>query len=134
MLNEAQKIAERTALFLIKDGNVTGWKAKGLNIEGFKLSEEETSIFSEVLRTKNYYRGPVLRIRGNEPLIKILGGTPQDALLLPVSIRDRVILILYIDNGNDSVLNANVSYLIRISTMAALAFEILILKRRIMEL
>lgn len=134
LLNEAKRIAERAALFLIKDAKVTGWKAKGLNIEGFELPEEETSIFSEVLRTKNYYRGPVLRIKGNEPLIKLLGGTPQDALLLPVNIRERVVLIIYIDNGNDSVLNANISYLIRITAMAALAFEILILKKRIMEL
>ncbi|MCX7792976.1 MAG: hypothetical protein N2257_01005 [Thermodesulfovibrionales bacterium] len=134
LLNEARRIAERAALFLIKDGKITGWKAKGLNIEGFELPEEETSIFSEVLRTKNYYRGPVLKIKGNEGIIKFLGGAPQDALLIPVNIRDRIVLMLYIDNGNESVLNANISHLLRISSMAALSFEILILKKRIMEL
>ncbi len=134
LLNEAMKIASRAALFLIKNARITGWKAKGMNIEGFELPEEEVSIFSEVLRTRNYYRGPVLRIRGNEMLIKILGGTPQDSLLLPVTIRDRVVLLLYIDNGNDSVLSANISHLLRISAMAAVSLEILILKQRIMEL
>ncbi len=134
LLNEAMKVASRAALFLIKNARITGWKAKGMNIEGFELPEEEVSIFSEVLRTKNYYRGPVLRIKGNEILIKILGGAPQDSLLLPVTIRDRVVLLLYIDNGNDSVLNANISHLLRVSAMAAVSLEILILKKRIMEL
>jgi len=57
----------------------------------------------------------------------MLGGTPKDSLLPPVNIRDRVVLILYIDNGNDSVLNANISHLLRISRMAAISLEILIL-------
>jgi hypothetical protein len=134
ILNEAQKVASRAALFLIRNGRIIGWKGKGLNVDGFELPEEEISIFSEVLKTRNYYRGPVLRIKGNESFIKMLGGTPKDSLLLPVNIRDRVVLILYIDNGNDSVLNANISHLLRISGMAAVSLEILILKKRLMEL
>ncbi len=134
ILNEAQKVASRAALFLIRNARIIGWKGKGLNVDGFELQEEEISIFSEVLKTRNYYRGPVLRIKGNESFIKILGGTPKDSLLLPVNIRDRVVLILYIDNGNDSVLNANISHLLRISGMAAVSLEILILKKRLMEL
>ncbi len=134
ILNEARKISSRAALFLIRNTKIIGWKGKGLNVDGFELPEEEISIFSEVLKTKNYYRGPVPRIKGNESFIKILGGTPRDSLLLPVNIRDRVVLILYTDNGNDSVLNANVSHLLRISGMAAISLEILILKKRLMEL
>ena len=94
ILNEAQKIASRTALFLIRNARIIGWKGKGLNVDGFELPEEEISIFSEVLQTRNYYRGPVLRIKGNESFIKMLGGTPKDSLLMPVNIRDRVVLIL----------------------------------------
>lgn len=133
ILNEATKIASRAALFLIKDARIKGWKSKGMNIDNFEVSLDESTIFSEVLKTKNYYRGPVLRIKENESFIKILGGTPQDCLLLPVTIRDKVVLILYIDNGIDSVLSANISHLLRISSMARLSFEILILKQRIME-
>jgi hypothetical protein len=88
------------------------------------------SIFSEVIKNKSFYRGPVLNIKGNKPFIKILSGTPQDALLLPVNLREKTVALLYIDNGNNSVLNADVNYLLKLASMAALAFEILILKKR----
>jgi len=107
-------------------------------VDGFAVSEKELreeglSLFSDVLKRKAYYRGPVLNIKGNEPLIKILSGTPQDALLIPIEIREKVIALLYIDNGNTSVLNANVGYLSKLATMAGIAFEIIILKKRILE-
>ena len=70
------------------------------------------------------------RIKGNKPFIKILSGTPQDALLLPVNLREKTVALLYVDNGNNSVLNADVNYLLKLASMAALAFEILILKKR----
>ncbi|MDH5769347.1 MAG: hypothetical protein OEZ31_10395, partial [Nitrospirota bacterium] len=130
LLQEAYKIAARVAVFIIRNQKIMGWKARGLNVVGFESSDEELSIFSEVLRSKNFYRGPVLNIKGNEPFIKVLSGTPQDALLIPISIREKIVSLLYVDNGNKSVLNADVNYLSKLTSMAALAFEILILKKR----
>lgn len=130
LLQEAYKVAARVAVFIIRNKMVTGWKARGLDIERFEMPEEKLSIFSEVLRSRDFYRGPVLNIKGNEPLIKLLSGTPQDALLLPISIREKTVALLYVDNGNKSVLNADINYLLKLASMAALAFEILILKKR----
>ena len=134
LINEAFKIAQRVALFALRNQNIVGWKARGLDVSTFTISERESSIFSEVLRTKNHYRGPVLNIKGNKPLIKILAGTPQDSMVIPINIRERIIALLYFDNGNDSVLDANVSYISKLASMAAVAFEILILKKRILDL
>jgi hypothetical protein len=134
LINEAYKIAQRVALFAIRNNNIIGWKARGLDVTTFTMSERESSIFSEVLRSKNHYRGPVLNIDGNKSLIKILTGTPQDSMIIPINIRERMIALLYFDNGNASVLDANVSYVSKLASMAAIAFEILILKKRIMDL
>ena len=49
-------------------------------------------------------------------------------------IREKAIALLYVDNGNDAVLNANVGFLSMLASMAAIAFEILILKKRILDL
>ena len=73
-------------------------------MDGFAITEKESreeglSLFSDVLKRKAYNRAPVLNIKDNQPLIKILSGTPQDALLIPIKIRDKVIALLYIDNG-----------------------------------
>jgi hypothetical protein len=134
LINETYKIAARVVLFTVKGGNLTGWKSRGLEARKFSASAKESPIFSEVLSNKITYRGPVMRIKGNEPLVALLGGTPQDALILPIVIREKPVAVLYADNGNASVLNANVGFLSMLVSMASIAFEILILKKRIMDL
>jgi hypothetical protein len=133
LIQAASKVAERVGVFIMKGGKVAGWKGRGINIDGFSASEDELSIFSDVLKRRSYYRGPVLQIKGNEPLIKRLSGAPQDALLMPVDIRERTVALLYVDNGNSSVLNANVGFLSKLATLAGLAFEMMIVRKKIME-
>jgi hypothetical protein len=134
LINESHKIAERIALFTVKGGRIVGWKARGLEIDGFEMPEKDSPIFSDVLRKKSNYRGPVMNIKGNESLIKILNGAPQDALIMPIAIREKTVALFYVDNGNNSVLNANVGFLSMLASMTAIAFEILILKKRIIDL
>jgi hypothetical protein len=134
LIQVAYRIAARVGVFMVKGGKVVGWKGKGLNVDGFEMSGGGESIVSDVLNRRSYYRGPVLNIKGNEPLIKILSGTPQDVLLVPIDIRERVIALLYVDNGNTSVLDAKVSSLMKVASMAAIAFEIILLKKKIRDL
>lgn len=134
LIQEAYKIAARAAVFIMKGRKIVGWKGRGLSVDGFEMAEEEFSIFADVLKRKSHYRGPVLKIKGNEPLIKLLAGTPQDVLVMPIAMRDKVIALLYVDNGNTSVLNANVGYLSKLASMAAIAFEIIILKKKISDM
>lgn len=136
LLQEVYRIAERVAIFAIKESKIVGWKTKGLSIEGFtiNLPNDDMSVFSYVLKNKTYYRGPILNVKDNEALIKLLSGTTQDSLLIPIGIRDKAVALLYADNGNNSVLNANVGYLSRLTTMAGIAFEIMILKKKLLAL
>lgn len=134
LLRAASTIANRVVVFSIKDRQIIPYKARGLDTEGFKMSEEEHSIFSEVIKSKNFYRGPVHDTQGNAPLIKVLSGTPQDVLIIPIATKENVVALLYIDNGNDSVLDANIVYLSKLASMASIALEILKLKEKISEL
>ncbi|MBI1811774.1 MAG: hypothetical protein HY035_04910 [Nitrospirae bacterium] len=137
LISEAQKAAKRVALFIVKGNGVSGWKAKGLTVEGVDInasSSKGAAIFNDVLVKKAYYRGPVLNVPGNEELIKILSGTPQDSLTIPISIRDRAVALLYADNGVDAVLDANVNYLNTLGSLASIAFEILILRKKMMDM
>lgn len=137
LINEAQKAAKRVVLFIVKGNNISGWKSKGISAEGVNINtsiSKGPSIFNEVLARKAYYRGPVLKIPGNEELIKILSGTPQDSLTIPINIRERAIALLYADNGNNSVLDANLNYLNTLVAVASIAFEILILRKKIMDM
>jgi hypothetical protein len=134
LINEVYKVAKRVAVFAVKGGTIKGWKARGLDIEGFEVPARDSSVLADVLRNKSNYRGPIMNVKGNEPLISVLTGTPQDALILPINIREKTIALLYADNGSRSVMNANVGFLSMLASMAAISFEILILKKRIMDL
>jgi len=134
LLGETKKISSRAAVFILKGDRVTGWKARGMQAENIEIRLEPAAIFADVLTRKNYYRGPLLKIPGNEPLISLLSGTPQDCCMIPIQLRDRVIAFLYVDNGNKSVLDAGLSYIHTLVTMASYSFEISIMRRKILEL
>ncbi|MBI5100878.1 MAG: hypothetical protein HZB33_03425 [Nitrospirae bacterium] len=134
LLNAAGVVYSRVGLFVLKDNQLRGWKSRGLSLENKTMIAAPDSVFFDVINRKSYYRGPVLRVPGNEALISVLGGTPQDCLLIPLFVRDKIIALMYIDNGNNSVLDANISYINKIVTMASISFEISILKNKIMDM
>jgi hypothetical protein len=134
LLRGAFRIVERVAVFRIWDGNIKFWKAKGLSVEEFEIAKKESSIFSGVIENNIFYRGPVHEPQLNEPLIEILSGIPCDILVIPLTVRDKVIALLYCDNGKDTVLDARIVSLSKIASMASLAFEIIALKEKIAEI
>lgn len=134
LLNESKKISSRAAIFILKGDKATGWKARGMDAANIEIKIAPASIFTDVISNKNYYRGPLLKIPGNEALISMLSGTPQDCCLIPIQLRERIIALLYVDNGNNSVMDAGLSYIHTLVTMASYSFEISILRRKILDL
>ena len=134
LLNESRRIASRAAVFIVKGNRLTGWQSRGLEVAKFETAVAPNSAFSDVIAKKNYYRGPLLKIPGNGPLISLLSGAPQDCLIIPLQIRDKIIALLYADNGNASVLDASLTYFDTLVAMASLSFEIVILRRKIFDL
>jgi hypothetical protein len=59
---------------------------------------------------------------------------PPEVVLLPVRIKDRVVAILYGDNGSRPVGTVDVELLRRFTLQAALALEILILRGKLLSL
>jgi hypothetical protein len=134
LLNETRSITSRVAIFIVKGNRLVGWKSKGLDVEGFETEIGNPSIFTDVINRKSYYRGPLLKIPGNNPFIKVLSGTPEDCIMIPIQIREKIIAILYADNGNASVLDASLSYINTLINIASISFEISILRNKILAL
>ncbi len=134
LLSESQKISSRAAVFILQGARLKGWKARGLNVDSVELPVVPNSVFSDVIQRRNYYRGPLLRIPENEALVEILGGTPQDCLLIPIQIREKIIALLYVDNGNVSVMDSGLNYINTLAALCAMSFELVILRRKIIEL
>jgi hypothetical protein len=134
LLNETKPLASRASAFLVKGSVITGWKSRNIPVDQFEVPADGMSIFSEVLSRKTYYRGPLLKIPDNEPLIGRLGGLPQDCCMIPIPIRDKIVGLLYVDNGNNAVLDAGVGYINSLVAMAAVSFEIVILRKKLFDL
>ncbi|MGE5894206.1 MAG: hypothetical protein ACM34I_09145 [bacterium] len=133
LISEGGKVASRTIAFIIKEDHLEGWRSRHVKVDDFSIDIESGSVVGEVIAKKNFHRGPIPSVQGNTTLIALLGGTPQDCVIIPVGIKDRIIALFYADNGNDRVLSGNLTYLNGLAQLASLAFERLILRNRILD-
>jgi len=127
---------ERVALFMVKGNVAAGWKGIAgeksvAGFENFKLPLDEPSALKTVADTKNFYLGPLLDTSGNQRILAALGGgTSETVLLIPLMMMGRVVTIFYVNGGKDP--GKNLFELQKLVGKAALAFEILILKNKIL--
>lgn len=137
IVNHTAQQFDRSALFLLKGGKATGWVAQSGKkpVSGFDALEiplTEPSVLSIVADSKNYYLGPMPLTPGNTKMLAALGaGTPINNLLVPLLMMGRVVAILYVEGGTIR-LDERVADLQRLLSKGSMAFEILILKSKIL--
>lgn len=128
---------KRVAFFLVRGGNATGWMARVDNkpvpeFEGLELSLTDPSVLNVVNQTKNIFLGPMPATPANQAIMEALGGgTPFNNLLVPLLMMGRVVAVLYVGGGS-APLGEKVPEIQKLISKAAMAFEILILKSKIM--
>lgn len=126
-----------TALLLIRNTNVVGWKAivrgeQPPQYTNLSVPLSEPSILSTVFTSKTFYLGPVPDTPANKEIIKALTSRRQGAtLVLPLIIQDRIVVMLYLE-GEPDQLTARLPELQRLVGKSAMAFEILILRNKIL--
>ena len=127
----------RVGLFLIKGTVFEGWKERLNNsaypdIENLRLPLDEPSVLKVVNDGRSFYLGPIPETPGNARLLAgIGGGMPPSALLIPLMMMGRVVAIIYVEGGNEP-LATRLADLQRLVGKASIAFEILILKNKIL--
>lgn len=128
---------QKVALFMIKGRIAAGWKGVSrataiAGFENFQIPLDDASLLKVVTDTKNFYLGPILDTPGNTKLIAGLGGErPDSALLIPLIMMERVVTVLYVE-GEKGLLGKRLFELQKLAGKVALAFEILILKNKIL--
>jgi hypothetical protein len=127
----------RVILFMIKGTVVDGWKGMLKNspipdIENLRIPLDEPSILKVVNDGKSFYLGPIPDTTGNARMLAGIGGVkPSSALLLPLTIMGRVVAIIYVDGGKEPIAT-RLTDLQKLVGKAGMAFEILILKNKIL--
>jgi hypothetical protein len=127
----------RVALFMIKGTVAEGWRAiyNKSAIPGIKelqISLGEPSVLKVVTEGKSFYLGAIPDTPENRRLLKEMGGNmPSSALLVPLMLMGRTVAIVYVEGGK-APLTSRLADLQKLVGKAAMAFEILILKNKIL--
>jgi hypothetical protein len=127
----------RSALFLIKGNQATGWVARiGTEpLPGFptlQIGLDEPSVLRGVAVSKDHYLGPVPITPCNSRIFAALGAPPlSNQFLAPLTMMGRVVAILYVD-GCTQKLEERIPELQKLLAKGSMAFEILILKSKIL--
>ena len=127
----------RMSLFIVKGKKAVGWRAMKdgealAGIEEMQISLEGPSVLKTVAEGNSFYLGPIPETEANQELISAMGGdAPSSSLLVPISMMGKVVNILYVDGG-EKELSDTLLDIQRLANKASMAFEILILKNKIM--
>jgi len=128
---------KRVVLFMVKGTVVCGWRGLRDNkaipgIESLQISLDVPSVLKVVADGKSYYLGTIPDTPDNAGMLAGIGGdAPSSVLLIPLMLMGRVIAVVYLDGGKEPVAN-RLAELQKLVGKAAIAFEILILKNKIL--
>ena len=129
----------RVVLFVIRGDAAFGWKGvtngeKIDRIEKLVVPFVGQSVLRTVAEGMAYYLGTIPDTKENIAMINGIGGAkPAAALLLPLIVSGRVVMILYVEGGEVD-LGDRFMELHRLLSKAVLAFEILIFREKILML
>jgi hypothetical protein len=136
VLGFAQGFFKRSLLFTVRGDTLFGWDGRGPGIntkmvESIMLPLKETSVFQLVNTTMSFFLGPLPPGPVNERFLKILGGqTPNNAFIMPVVVNEKVVYILYGDNGEGEFVPVNAPEVQILAYQIPTALETLIKRKK----
>jgi hypothetical protein len=100
-----------------------------------ELPLDQPSLFRTVIEGREFYQGPFPPMPLNVNLLEMMGGEiPREVILFPLVIKGKVGCLLYGDNGDKSLLMGDYEELKRMMIKSSMALEMLILRKKILEM
>lgn len=131
---------KRVVLFIIRENKAFGWMGAGSElfldaISHLEVDLRQPSVLSDVVGRKAFFRGTLLPMPGNDHLMQNLGeARPREVLAYPITIKGKTVMVLYGDDGNQSLLMGDYDDLKRLMLKASMALEVLIMRHKILEM
>ncbi len=128
---------QRRMVLVTRKDHIVGWRGEGEGVESqrvraIEIPTHDPSVFLGLTGAGSFWLGSLPPLEANRRLVDGLGGTaPKDCLVLPVTLRSRVVCYLYGDNFDHGVAGAPIAELRRLAAKAGLAFQIYILKNKL---
>lgn len=139
ILEFARGRCRRAALFILQEGAFLGWKAivcgeDAEAVRALRFTEDAPSLL-DAARGGRPHLVSVLPTDAeapvNAPLFAALGGgAPAAALVIPISVRDRVVNVLYVDNGEGGEPPKDLGGFLTLADAVPHAFARLLRKRK----
>lgn len=124
-------------ILMIKGDQAMGWQATVgqqpvADFDRFHVALDQPSVLLTVAGSQNYYMGPLPETVHNILLASNFGDDiPETVLLVPLLLRGRLVSILYVQDQLGK-LSANLADLQRLASKSSMAFEMLVLKNKIL--
>ncbi len=137
LLGYARQIFDRAAIFKVMPKQIGGWKCSASDIDAEKfaklsISSEAPSIFFDLKKGEPFHLGAMPPIPAHQAIAETWGGRlPKEAFLMPISVRGRMVCVLYGDRRDAGVQDVEITSFQRLADKAAMAFELFILRRKI---
>src|SRR3954447_24642243 len=124
----------RAALFQVSRERVTGWRIHGTRIDrealaAYSIGFDQPSLFLNLRHSDGIYLGPLPPMPAHRQLARTWGGDlPRDCVLLPVRIKDRLVMVIYADGATRGPID--LSQMQRLTAAATAAVERCILQKK----
>ncbi len=128
------RIYRRAALFHVTRDRVAGWRIHGLGIDReafsqFSVGFDQPSLFLNLRQGSSLYLGPLPPMPAHRQLARTWGGDlPRDCVMLPVHVKDRMVLVLYADGATGGTVS--LPLLQQLTAAATAAVERCIIARK----
>lgn len=125
------------ALFIVRGAAAVGWRGVtgGERVAGFSdlnLSLTKPSVLREIVESRKFAMGPLLSTPENSLILKTLHIPPEKPLLvLPIIMVNKVVAAVLVSADMDA-LGTRLAELQKLVRKASLAFEMLIIKNKIL--
>jgi Type II secretion system (T2SS), protein E, N-terminal domain len=128
------RIYRRAALFHVTRDRVAGWRIHGMGIDReafgkYSVGFDQPSLFLNLRQGSSLYLGPLPPMPAHRQLARTWGGDlPRDCIMMPVRVKDRMVLVLYADGATGGTIS--LPTLQQLTAAATAAVERCILARK----
>lgn len=135
-LQTVSSVFEYAVLFVIQ-GNQAKAHSRATETDGVSriggptLRVDEGGMFETAFKTASFYLGaPGKTASDNDALQKMNRERPKNCAILPVVLRERVILLLYGDSGSLGVKSEHISELTRLTQLVSQTFDRILMEKK----
>ncbi|MBI2897640.1 MAG: hypothetical protein HYY06_29040 [Deltaproteobacteria bacterium] len=136
LLEVAHQTLDYVAVFALQEGSADGRAAMGdgtttEHLRAISIPLDEPSFLRTVRESRSHYLGPIHDEDSNHGILRKLGrAPPANAMVMPIALRSRVVLLVYGDNGRRPTTGEDIVDLLALAPRVAAAFQRLILERK----